>query len=240
MRRYGFSTGALAKSDFRQGLVLQRQFADAVELSALRESELKTIVDALPSLPLSQFGYVSFHAPSKLAVMSEQAVVETLQRTRGYVHAIIVHPDVIQAPKEWRSIEDLLVLENMDQRKPCARTADEMRGYFEQLPNARFCLDIGHARQVDPTMGVALELLLAFRDRLAEIHISEVDADSQHVAISSAAMKAFQRLARLIPDDIPVIVESVILTTAIADEIASARIALQESSIARMSVCVES
>lgn len=240
MRRYGFSTGALAKSDFRQGLVLQRQFADAVELSALRESELKTIVDALPSLPLSQFGYVSFHAPSKLAVMSEQAVVETLQRTRGYVHAIIVHPDVIQAPKEWRSIEDLLVLENMDQRKPCARTADEMRGYFEQLPNARFCLDIGHARQVDPTMGVALELLLAFRDRLAEIHISEVDADSQHVAISSAAMKAFQRLARLIPDDIPVIVESVILTTAIADEIASARIALQESSIARMSVCVDS
>lgn len=240
MRRFGFSTGALAKSDYWQGLVLQRPFADAVELSALRESELKTLVDALPSLPLDQFEYVSFHAPSKLDVMSEQAVVEILQRTRDYVQAIIVHPDVIRTPKEWRSIEDLLVLENMDQRKPCARTAGEMREYFEQLPKARFCFDIGHARQVDPTMGVALELLIAFRDRLAEIHISEVDADSQHVAISSAAMKAFQRLARLIPKDIPVIVESIILPEAIAGEIDSARIALREPRRFRLTACMDS
>src|SRR3954451_22620697 len=74
MRPIGFSTGALAKGDFALGLDAQRNVAgiDAVELSALRDHELPTLVDAIGSLDLDDFEYVSFHAPSRLAAMDEK------------------------------------------------------------------------------------------------------------------------------------------------------------------------
>src|SRR6187200_2433360 len=65
MRPIGFSSGALAKSDYRRGLELQKSASfTAIELSALRERELQPLVDAAQTLSLDQFSYVSFHAPS--------------------------------------------------------------------------------------------------------------------------------------------------------------------------------
>jgi hypothetical protein len=63
MKPIGFSTGALAKGDFATGLAVQRGVPriDAVELSALRDHELPLLVDAIPSLDLEGFEYVSFH-----------------------------------------------------------------------------------------------------------------------------------------------------------------------------------
>jgi len=65
MRRIGFSTGALARGDFRSGIALQESRADAIELSALREAELDPLIGAIPDLPLKRFTFVSFHAPSR-------------------------------------------------------------------------------------------------------------------------------------------------------------------------------
>src|SRR5436853_5416771 len=64
MKPIGFSTGALAKGDFATGLAVQRDVPriDAVELSALRDHELPLLVDAIPSLDLDRFEYVSFLA----------------------------------------------------------------------------------------------------------------------------------------------------------------------------------
>jgi hypothetical protein len=123
---------------------------------------------------------------------------------------IVVHPDIIRDFEPWRRIGHLLLLENMDSRKQICRTAHDMSWFFRELPEARFCFDIGHARQVDPTMSVATDLLLRFRDRLAEIHISEVNWECKHVSISSAAKWAFRRLASLIPETVPVVIESLI------------------------------
>jgi hypothetical protein len=80
MKPIGFSTGALAKGDFAAGLAVQRDVPriDAVELSALRDHELPLLVDAIPSLDLDGFEYVSFHAPSKLQTLDEHAVFEPL------------------------------------------------------------------------------------------------------------------------------------------------------------------
>ncbi len=223
MRRIGFSTGALARGDFQRGIELQIGHADAVELSALREAELDPLIEALPHLPLEQFEFVSFHAPGRRAELSERQLIERLANVAASVDGIIVHPDIIEDPAEWLPIQGSIFLENMDQRKPIARTAEEMRQYFDALPKARFCLDLGHARQVDPTLTVAMELLRGFGERLAEIHISEVDALSSHVAISSAARKAFRRISPLIPKHVPTIVESIIEPEAIVDEIRMAR-----------------
>jgi len=229
MRTIGFSTGALSRGDFRKGIVLQEGRTDAIELSALRESELDPLVAAVPGLPLEQFSFVSLHAPSRRVQFSERQLVERLEEITAHVAGVVVHPDVIDDPAEWRRIEASVFLENMDQRKRCARTAREMQPYFDSLPRARFCFDLGHARQVDPTLSVAAELLWAFGDRLAEIHISEVDASSQHVAISLSAMESFKRIASLIPNHVPAIVESIIEPESIEEEIAVARAALGEA-----------
>jgi len=63
--RIGFSTGAVARGDYRKALdVLYQYGVDVVELSALRISELSPLVNDLRHLELSRFSFVSFHAPA--------------------------------------------------------------------------------------------------------------------------------------------------------------------------------
>lgn len=45
----------------------------------------------------------------------------------------------------------------MDKRKRIGCTAMQLRRFFDELPEATFCFDMGHARQVDPTMHETLE-----------------------------------------------------------------------------------
>ena len=208
MRPVGYSTGAIAKGDFRRGLYLQADFSTAVELSALRETELDVLVDALPKLDLSGFEYVSIHAPSRLAELSETQVVSQLLLAAKYVPEIVLHPDVVQTPSVWKPLEEYLLFENMDLRKPIAQTADEMNALFEEFPAARFCFDIGHARQTDSSMKSASRFLELFTDRLAELHVSEVNANSRHVPIGENARRNFEDLAERIPQNVPVIIES--------------------------------
>src|SRR5450755_1341517 len=74
------------------------------------------------------------------------------------------------------SLGTRLVLENMDDRKATGRTADEIEPFFEELPDAGFCLDVAHAWSIDPTMDVARELLDRFRSRLKQVHLSSLSA----------------------------------------------------------------
>ena len=79
---------------------------------------------------------------------------------------------------------------------------------FDRLPEASFCFDIGHARQVDPTMGVAISMLQHFGPRLRQVHISEVDPGGRHIPIGFSASHGFRLAAKLIPEDCPIIIES--------------------------------
>ena len=64
MRPIGFSTGAVAKGDFRRALNLLREHhVDVVELSALRVDELEPLVAAIPDLDLGRFSFVSIAQP---------------------------------------------------------------------------------------------------------------------------------------------------------------------------------
>lgn len=210
MRRIGFSTGAVARGDFWKALsILGNHNVSVVELSALRLTELEPLRDALPKLDLSRFSFVSAHAPSRFDPDSECWVIERLRAFTESGFPVIVHPDVIFHPTEWHCLGDHLLIENMDKRKP-GRTVREMGALFQQLPDARFCFDIGHARQVDPSMTEASMLLRAFGDRLAEVHMSEVNTASRHDPISLNAVAAFGMIAGSIPEDVPVIIESLI------------------------------
>ena len=225
MPQIGFSTGALAYGDFRRGVALQTRLGiDAIELSALRESELDELVNALGGLDLSQFAYRSFHAPSELHCLSGGQLAAKLAPVAAAGFPIVVHPDVIRGDfAPWRQLGDKVLLENMDTRKSVCRTAKEMIVFFDELPKARLCFDIGHAHQVDSTMTVAFEFIHLFRSRLAQVHISEVNWECQHRRIGTASALSFHAAARWIPNNVPVIIESVVSEGEIDQELQTVR-----------------
>ncbi len=210
MRPVGFSTGALARSDFRSALLRLRDLGlEVVELSALRIEELSPLLEALPTLDLRSFRFISIHAPSRFEKSAEEIVVKELN-SRASEFPVVVHSDVLFTPDLWRHLGRRLLIENMDKRKPGGRTAMELRRLFDELPESLLCFDIGHARQVDPSMTEAVLILREFKDRLAEVHISEVNTSSRHDPISTSALQAFRSVAGYIPEHIPIIVESLI------------------------------
>lgn len=205
----GFSTGSLALQNFRMGLqMVQGQPTAAIELSALREDELHPLIDALDSLELGQFSYISFHAPSKLHTLSEQSLVEILAPVIQRGWPIVVHPDVITDFEQWHALGECLCIENMDKRKRVGRTTNELLPYFDHLTEAHLCFDIGHARQVDPTMCEAEIMLDTFQGRIRQIHLSLVNSNSGHEPLNYESIMAFQRVAHRIPKSVPIILET--------------------------------
>jgi hypothetical protein len=227
MKCIGFSTGALARGDFRLALeMLANKNANAVELSALRQDELAPLVAELDDLDLSRFQYISFHAPSAMEQSFERTALELLAQVAARKWPIIVHPDAMHIPANWASLGDCLCIENMDKRKPIGQTAEDLAKIFEMLPNASLCFDIGHARQVDPTMMEAWSILQSFRGRIKQLHVSEVNTQSKHDPISLESVLAFQRVAHLLPADAPIILESRVEESEINEEIQNALAAL--------------
>lgn len=220
MMRIGFSTGALALGDFRLALrMLQHTQCDAIELSALRQAELAPLIEAADSLDLHQFASISFHAPSKIDTVFEREAVELLDRVAAKEWTIVVHPDAITDHSLWKHFGELLAIENMDKRKPVGRYASELVPIFERLPNAGFCFDLGHARQIDPSMAEAGSILRELRARLKLLHISEVNSESKHDPLSLSAVLAFKKVTHLVPDNLPVIVESRVTEDQVTAEI---------------------
>lgn len=224
MMNIGFSTGALAKGEFIRGIRLQvgRPEIKAIELSALRDHELRPLIQALPDLDLSSFAYVSFHAPSKLGNLTEDQLIASLFEVPS-TWPIIVHPEIIRTPAKWQSFGSRLSLENMDNRKTTGRTVGEMRELFALLPQATFCLDVGHARQIDPTMAVAILMLAEFSERLVQLHVSEVGPMGEHLPLSGLAASAFRRLAHRIPAECALIIESVVAAEEMERELSTVR-----------------
>jgi len=227
MRPIGFSTGALAYGDFRKGLsILRSEKIGVVELSALRYSELAPLIESLDTLDMSGFTYVAVHAPSQIAESNESDSVELLTKVTNRGWPIILHPDVIHNFTLWTRFENRLLIENMDKRKSTGRTASELNLIFEKLPSASLCFDLGHARQVDPTMSEAVMILDRLGSRLRQLHVSEVNTQSTHDPLTAAAMMAFKRVSHLIPEDVPVILESPVTEDRVEIEISCGREAL--------------
>lgn len=218
MRAYGFSTGALALGDFRRALEMLREHdVRAVELSALRDHELPGLMGAIPNLDLSGYDHVSLHSPSKFRDLSERRVAELLRPCieRG-IH-VVLHPDAIVDAGCWRDFGELLCIENNDKRK-AGRTIEELAPVFEKLPSASWCLDLAHGRQVDSTLLEVWRMLREFGPRLREIHLSELNSKCEHEPLSMSAVWSIREIAHKIPE-VPVILESQVSSSAIANEL---------------------
>ena len=218
----GFSTGAIALDDFATALrLLAPTRADAVELSALRATELPALLAAIPELLgdlRRRYKYISFHAPTNFE--DEHALVVQLKVIADMGINIVAHPDTMSDLSEWRILGSRLCVENMDSRKPTGRPADERQSYFDKLPDARLCFDVAHARQVDSSMTEAMRILRRFSDRISQVHISEVNSKGKHFTMSFAAKLAYQPFASML-SRIPVIIESMVTRDEIVSEISA-------------------
>jgi hypothetical protein len=218
MRLFGYSTGAVALGDFERALsVLSAYQFEAVELSALRIAEVEPLIAALPHLDLHRYKYVSFHAPSSFREEEEEPLVSLLSRLPDS-WPIILHPDAIYSSARWLGLSHRLAIENMDRRKNTGRSVEELKRFFDCMPQARMCLDLGHSRQVDPSMIGTYMLLKVFSARIIQLHVSEVDTLNRHDLISKAAEIAFSQVRRFVPDSVAVIVESRVQESEIGGE----------------------
>ncbi|HEY4277751.1 MAG TPA: hypothetical protein VGM91_06000 [Conexibacter sp.] len=190
----GVSTGYMAgaRGDWpRLAAAAEVLSDDVVELSALSAHELPGLIAFLEDVPRLPFAHVSVHGPSKGIRQSPEALVEALLELPEPVDGIVMHPETLGDVAAFAALGGKLRLENMDPRKPDARTAAELACYFDALPAARFCFDLAHAQLHDPSMALAHELLDAFADRLVEVHLSSIEPSGHHIPLRPEDAEAF-------------------------------------------------
>jgi Xylose isomerase-like TIM barrel len=178
----------------------------AVELSALSENELPGLIAYLRDASLP-FRFVSVHGPSKGRLMPDDELAALFDALPRWVSSIVMHPDSIGDPSAYAALGRRLCIENMDARKAVGQTADDLRGLFDALPDARLCFDIAHAKAVDPTMAVGQEILGAFSGRLSHVHLSSLDAAQKHVPLTHEDQILFSELLERCVD-VPWILEA--------------------------------
>ncbi len=190
----GVSTGYMtgARGDWpRLAAAAEVLSDDVVELSALSARELPGLVSFLDDVPELPFRHVSVHGPSKGWEGTPEELVALLLELPAHVTGVVMHPETLGDAAVFAQLGERLLLENMDPRKHDARDAAELARYFAALPRARFCLDIAHAQLHDPSLALAHELVDAFGDRLAEVHLSSIEPNGRHVPLRPEDAEAF-------------------------------------------------
>lgn len=185
-RTIGASTGFLA-GPYGDWPTLIAQAADvsmvAVELSALSEAELPSLLDFLATTPPLPFGYLAVHGPAKDRELPEAELVDVLAAIAAHAHVVVMHPDVMDDLTLYGRLGSALVLENMDRRKHDGHDAAQLAPYFDALPDAGLCFDIAHMDSVDPSLAKGHELLDTHGHRLRHVHLSSLDGDCHHRAL---------------------------------------------------------
>jgi hypothetical protein len=75
-------------------------------------------------------------------------------------------------------------------------------------------------------MSEASSILHRLGKRIKQLHVSEVNSQSQHDCLSAESIFAFQKVAHLMPMNVPVILESRVEESGIEEEIENALDAL--------------
>jgi len=206
----GVSTGYMddARMDWQE--LIRRAhsaLAEAIEISALSGSELPSLMQWAAHVDPPSFGSLAVHGPTKGIDMEPSELARCLGGLPGWVTSIVLHPDTLERPQAFRSLGKRLVLENMDFRKLSGRSPTDLAKLFDVLPEAGFCLDVAHARSLDPSMGLAHELLDRFGERLRQIHMSALDEHGHHIPITEDDLRVYAPILERCPH-IPVIFEA--------------------------------
>lgn len=222
MHPLGFSTGAIAKGNVSEALqLLASLHLPVVELSALRLHELEPLVAGFDQLPMSGYEHIAVHLPSHYEPYEEPRIIAAARGLTERGILVVIHPDVISDVALWQPLGHMLLVENMDKRKPIGRTHAELVDILRDLPDARICFDVGHALQVDPSQVESLRILEGSGDRISWLHLSEVSSSSRHERMSYGALLAFRWLAKFLPPGVPAVIEAAVTGAEVESELRS-------------------
>jgi hypothetical protein len=168
---------------------------EALELSAFIAADLNSVAAYLERLPTG-IRHLTLHAPLALPAGGEEELVAHLGAVGSHVSAVVVHPHILGEPSRLAPLGKLVALENMDVQKPGGRDVAELAPYFEELREARFCLDVAHVKTVDLTMDLGRALINAFGERLCELHVSGIDTDCNHVELEHGDVDLYEPILR--------------------------------------------
>ncbi len=191
-----------------------------------QQADLFPLLESLDTLDLAGFEYVSIHLPRQFELDFETLAWGRLLDESWRNWPIVVDPETLFDLSLWQSFGHLLCIDTMDKRKPLGRVAAELRPIFDQLPHATLCFDLGLARLWDPTMAGAHLILREFGPKLCQVHMSEANGRGKDEPLSLASVRAFQEVAHLIPEDVPLILETAAAAGQIATEIGKVRQAM--------------
>lgn len=178
----------------------------AAELSALQAREFEGLLAYLGLEPALPFHDLSVHAPTK-GLRGPEHLLDLVGRLPLHIETVVVHPDTLGDRSAFAAFGSRIVIENMDARKGFGQTPDELAEVFADLPDAGFCFDIAHAWSLDPSMGLAEELVDRFASRLREVHLSSLTEDSRHIGLTDEHAALFAPLlGRCV--DVPWILEA--------------------------------
>lgn len=192
MRPVGFSTGALYPGDVAKAIkLLNKTSATALEVSLLKVRELEGIEDVLDDADLSQFQYLSFHAPIDCTPENVEAVADRLSDLTAVYHEfahVVVHPGLLA--QTWLS-RSHVILENMDARTPEYSTWGGLRDFERANPGRKntegYCIDLAHAMNADPQGYVWQHLLREGGTQIREFHVSALSEVGKHIRLPARA-----------------------------------------------------
>jgi hypothetical protein len=198
---YGYSTGwdKELRGNFEAAVAdATARSTGTIEISSLSETQLPALEAYLAANPKLPHYHVSIHGPSKDRELPEPELVARLAKIaeREDVDGIVMHPETMLKPKLYKILGAKLRIENMDARRADFRTATELAPIFKLLPEARLCLDVAHVYTVDPSLVVGYEILDAYGDRLAEVHVSGIDEGCHHRVTTDADLDLYEPLLR--------------------------------------------
>ncbi|MEI6835280.1 MAG: hypothetical protein WCK59_00405 [Candidatus Falkowbacteria bacterium] len=179
MRKIGFSHGDSFKlldvNTEKNIQILAGCGGNSLEINCHTAKEADSLDKLLPYI--KSFERLSIHAPVNVRYVYNQEIKALLKKLEYFYNRVgaellVIHPDLVD---DWSVFDDLnmnLAIENMDDRKQSFKDVGDLKDFFDKHPEWSLVLDLGHCKANDKSMVLAENMILAFRNRIVEIHLS--------------------------------------------------------------------
>ncbi len=157
---------------------------------------------------IKRFTYRSIHTADLISVHDNKFEVEYYSNLLGVIdaHAITVHPHTMITWSWLRSYFGTKTsFENMDWRKPFAKTPEDMAKVFTNFPDARWTYDLNHVFTNDSSMKLSKDFYTTLGN-LGHYHISGFKDD--HLPHTKLFETRQDSIITSVEDERPIIIES--------------------------------
>lgn len=220
MRHLGFSVVVNSQRDdaFYEGLLTDMLAAgvDAIELQ-LPERDERMLQGKLRKLVCS-FAYRSIHTSLLISPEESEEVAAFYHRAAGLIdaHALTVHTDQM---KSWRWLHDAFEgkaqPENMDAAKKFGASIADVQRVREELPDAKFTIDVNHFLTLVNDADAALAMATVFHQvvPVGMYHVSGFEGHGEgqwpHIGLVETPLSQREILFACVQNpDAPIILET--------------------------------